>query len=287
MTSIAQADRAAQARSRPIVIFDSGVGGLPYLDTARSALSLESFVYVADRKGFPYGSKSHDEVRDIVVQLVASLVEAYAPKAIVIACNTASQAALSAVREANPGLAIVGTVPAVKPAAERSRSRVIGVMATAGAVRDPYLDELVARHASGVRVLREACQSLVSFVERRSIDASAEERREAIAPFVGPLVAAGADEIVLACTHYLHLREDIASFAGEGVEVVDSRQGVVKRLKQVLTDCGLLCAAAPRAIGSAPEFLLTGDAPPEPIYGRFAAAFGLSEPRSFSGRAEA
>jgi glutamate racemase len=282
--------RAEKNGRRPILIFDSGVGGLPYLDNARAELPGEDFIYLADRAGFPYGTKSREEVRDIVVGLVGGLVAGYDPKAIVIACNTASQAALAAARKANPGLPIVGTVPAVKPAAESTKSGVIGVMATAGAVEDPYLDELVSRHAVGVRVVREAAQSLVAFVEKRSIDASAGERRAIVEPFVRRLVDAGADEIVLACTHFLHLRNDIAAVAGDGVKVVDSRAGVVKRLRQVLTDCGLLSFgefARGEACPEHPEpsvFLLTGSSPIEPIYSRFASAFGLEEPFLFSRR---
>jgi glutamate racemase len=267
-------------KDRPIAIFDSGIGGLPYLEPARSALPNESFVYLADREGFPYGTKTRQEVRDIVLRLVARLVEAYDPKAIVIACNTASQAGLEAARKANPGLPIVGTVPAVKPAAERTRSGTIGVMATAGAVEDPYLDSLVARYAKGVAVLREGAQPLVSFVERRAATAGPEERREAVRPFVRRLVDRGADEIVLACTHFLHLHDDIASVAGAGVEVIDSRAGVAKRLRQVLAEKGLLAASggAERARKPYGVFLLSGDEPFEAEYSRLAETFGLEGP---------
>jgi glutamate racemase len=287
-----------------IAIFDSGIGGLPYLEPARAALPDESFVYLADRAGFPYGTKTREEVRDIVLGLVSRLVAAYDPKAIVIACNTASQAGLDAVRRANPGLPIIGTVPAIKPAAERTRSGTIGVMATAGAVEDPYLDALIARYAKGVTVIREAAQELVSFVERRAATAGPEERREAARPFVRRLVELGADEIVLACTHYLHLRDDIAELAGPGVEVVDSRAGVARRLKQVLTERGLLRSVAERGLLRSAErgllrsvaergllrpaaepvpaarglFLLSGDAPFEAEYGLLAEAFGLAGP---------
>jgi glutamate racemase len=256
---------------RPIAIFDSGIGGLPYLTAARACLPAESFIYIADRAGFPYGTKSREEVRGIVLRLVSRIVGAYAPKAIVIACNTASQVALEAARRAHPGLPIVGTVPAVKPAAERSRSGVIGIMATAGAVEDPYLDSLVARYAKGLSVFREGAQELVSFVERRSAVAGKEERREAVAPYVRRLVDRGADEIVLACTHFLHLREEIAELAGPTVEVVDSRAGVVKRLKQVLTE---------EAYGL---FVLTGDEAFEPEYGLLAGTFALDGPESIPG----
>jgi len=266
---------------RPIAIIDSGIGGLPYLSAARAILPRESFVYVADRAGFPYGTKGREEVRGIVLDLISRLVAAYGPTALVIACNTASQAALDAARRANPGLPIVGTVPAVKPAAERSRSGIIGVMATAGAVEDPYLDSLVARHAKGRVVIREGAQELVSLVERRAALAGPEERREAVEPFVRRLVAGGADEIVLACTHFLHLRDDIAASAGPSVEVVYSRDGVVRRLKQVLGERGLLSGGPGEPSRSL--FLLTGEGPFEPEYGLLARAFGLEGPLSLSG----
>ena len=247
---------------RPIAVFDSGIGGLPYLSAARAFLPAESFIYIADRAGFPYGTKSRETLRDIVVRLVAQIVGSYAPKAIVIACNTASQVALEAVRKANPGLAIIGTVPAVKPAAERSRSGVIGVMATVGALEDPYLDVLVARHAKGIRVIRESAQELVSFVERRSAFAGEKEKRETVAPYVRHLVDQGADEIVLACTHFLHLRDDIT---------------VVKRLRQQLAEKGLLETNMDPDVSPGP-FVLTGDEPFEAEYGLLAETFGLANP---------
>jgi len=292
---------------RPIAIFDSGIGGLPYLEPARASMPEESFVYLADRADFPYGTKTREEVRGIALRLVSKLVDAYDPKAIVIACNTASQAALDAARKAHPGLPIVGTVPAVKPAAERTRSGIIGVMATEGAARDPYLDALVARYAKGLRVFREGAQALVSFVERRAAVAGPEERREAVRPFVRSLVDRGADEIVLACTHFLHLRDEIAEVAGPGVEVVDSRIGVTRRLKQVLGERNLLRSLAEqdpsrsaqkrnllrspaelcpsrsasrpiRSAGGGGIFLLSGEPPFEEEYGLLAAAFDLEGP---------
>ncbi len=244
---------------------------------ARASLPAESFIYVADRAGFPYGTKSREKLRDIVIRLVSQIVGIYAPKAIVIACNTASQVALEDVRKANPGLAVIGTVPAVKPAAERSRSGVIGVMATAGALEDPYLDILVARHAKGIHVLRESAQELVSFVERRSAFAGEKERREIVAPYVRHLVDQGADEIVLACTHFLHLREDITAVAGPTVEVIDSRAGVVKRLRQQLSEKGLLESGMDSPVSPGP-FVLTGDEPFEAEYGLLAETFGLANP---------
>jgi glutamate racemase len=218
----------------PIAFCDSGIGGLPYLESARLELPGERFVYLADREGFPYGTKTREEVRDRVLGIVDALVEEYRPKALVIACNTASQAALGAVRADFPDLPVVGTVPAIKPAAEQTKTGTIGVMATEGAVEDPYLDELVEHHAKGVTVLREAAQELVEFVEHRSTVADSEERRKIVEPYVRRLVDGGADQIVLACTHFLYLRDDMAFCAGDRAKTVDSRLGVAKRLAEVL-----------------------------------------------------
>lgn len=266
---------------RPVAVFDSGIGGLPYLAAAREALPGERFVYLADRELFPYGTKSREAVRDRVLDLVERLVADRGPKALVIACNTASQAALEAARAAHPELPMVGTVPAIKPAAERTRTGTIGVMATAGAVEDPYLDELVRRHASGVRVLREGAQDLVDFVERRAAYADEAERRRAVEPYVRPLMDGGADQIVLACTHFLHLRDAVASCAGTRARTVDSREGVARRLAEVLAERSLL--AEGRVPSGPSAFLLTGDPPYEDRYFVLARAFGLDGPSRLGG----
>jgi len=261
--------------TRPIAFFDSGVGGLPYLEAARPLLPGERFAYLADRGGFPYGTKTREQVRSRVLEVVEAIRRRFDPKVLVIACNTASQAALEAVRKANPGLPVIGTVPAVKPAALRTRSGTIGVMATARAVEDPYLDELVARHASGVRVLREAAQDLVSFVELRYPGSTEAERLAAVEGHARRLVELGADEIVLACTHFLHVAADIARAAGPGVEVVDSRDGVARRLASILSERSL---GGPEGSPGGGLFALTGPGPFEPGYAVFAARFGLEGP---------
>jgi glutamate racemase len=279
----------------PVAFMDSGIGGLPYLETARSGLRPDTFVYLADRAGFPYGTKRREELEAIVLDRVGRLVAAWRPRALVIACNTASQVALSAVRDVHPGLPVIGTVPAIKPAAERSRSGCIGVLATAGAVDDPYLDDLVDRFAAGVRVMRRAAQDLVEFIEHRFLDSTASERRAAVLPHVAALVSGGVDQIVLACTHFLHIAPDITACATElcregdcgPVEVVDSREGVVRRLRQIL-DEGLVsgegdAAKAENEGGGRGYFLLTGPQPFEPAYGVFARRFGLSGPLPLDG----
>lgn len=271
-----------------VAVMDSGVGGLPYLESARALLPRISFAYLADREGFPYGTKSREEVEAIVKDRVTRLVAAFEPIAVVIACNTASQAGLAAVRAEHPGLPIIGTVPAVKPAAERTRSGTIGVLATAAAVQDPYLDELERSFAAGRTVVRRGAQDLVSFVERRYLEAGADETRAILRPHLEYLMSRGADEIVLACTHFLHFAREIGDFAAEiaaekGQEaprVIDSREGVARRLRDLL-DRGRFVPPSVGSEGSGLEgdgFYLTGPEPFEAVYSSFAARYGLAGP---------
>ncbi|MEN6365126.1 MAG: aspartate/glutamate racemase family protein [Rectinema sp.] len=259
----------------PILFLDSGVGGLPYLELARAQLQGRTLHYLADDAGFPYGLKSSRQVSDIVLDRVRRLRARFEPRALVIACNTASQAALADVRDANPHLEVIGTVPAVKPAAASTRTGVIGVLATARAVEDPYLDDLIARYAPGVEVIRRAAQDLVEFVEHRYLDAGPAERRAAVEGHVRALADRGADRIVLACTHFLHLEEDISACAaelyGDKIEVIDSRRGVVSRLVQVLGPNG-------RSSSREGLFLLSGEPPHNPVYARWATRYGLAGP---------
>ncbi|MBP7096276.1 MAG: glutamate racemase [Spirochaetia bacterium] len=261
----------------PVLVFDSGVGGLPYLEAIRSLLPSERLEYLADSGHFPYGLKTREEVERVVRLVVGRAIAELRPKLVVVACNTASQAALAALRADHPDLPIVGTVPAIKPAAETSRTRVIGVLATAAAVKDPYLDELVERHAAGARVVRKGAQELVAFVEKRLFDATEDERRAVCAEAVAPLVAAGADRIVLACTHFLHVAADLAEAAGKGVETVDSREGVARRVEFLLREREALAGAGEVARG---RLRVTGPEP-DATMARFAERFGLECGPSF------
>ena len=164
--------RAARFRARtawtvgPILLFDSGVGGLSVLAAVRDLLPQASLVYVADSAGFPYGTKSEAEIAARVPALLGRLAERYDPRLIVIACNTASTIALQHVRAALD-IPIVGTVPAIKPAAELSETRVIGVLGTDATVRQPYVDDLAARFASDCIVLRHGSAALVELAEAK------------------------------------------------------------------------------------------------------------------------
>ncbi len=256
----------------PIAFFDSGVGGLPYLEAAMDLLPNESYIYLADRFGFPYGLKSAAEVRALALRAISELVLRHNPKAVVIACNTATEIALDTVRKAFPLLPIVGTVPAIKPAAALSKKRRIAVVATPRAVEDPYLEQLAVQWARDCILTRIGDSSLVTFVENELMRSTVEERRAAVRPSVQKAKAEDADVIVLGCTHFLHVAGEFEAEAGEGILVVDSRDGVAAQLRRVLeTGPGL---AAPGKEEKS-LFYITGDAVPEERFCLFAQRFGL------------
>ena len=214
----------------PILFFDSGVGGLSVLAPTRALLPLAPIVYAADSAAFPYGTRSEAEIAARVPALLGRLVERYRPRLAVIACNTASTIALDHVRAALD-IPVVGTVPAIKPAAELSRSRVIGVLGTAATVRQPYVDDLAARFAADCTVIRHGSKELVELAEARLAGEAVDPA--AILAALAPMRAApggdAIDVIVLACTHFPLLGEEIAA-AWPGVTLVDGGPGIARRI---------------------------------------------------------
>lgn len=214
----------------PILFFDSGVGGLSVLAPTRALLPTAPIVYAADSAGFPYGTKTEDELAARVPALLGRLVERFRPRLAVIACNTASTIALTHVRAALE-IPVVGTVPAIKPAAELSKSRVIGVLGTNATVRQPYVDDLAARFATDCTVVRHGSAELVELAERKlaGVPVTVEEVRYAVAPLVDANGAAGMDVMVLACTHFPLLGEEIAT-AFPHIAQVDGGAGIARRI---------------------------------------------------------
>jgi len=217
--------------SAPILLFDSGVGGLSVLGELRRALPQAPVVYAADNGGLPYGTKTEAEVAARVCGLLGRMSERYRPRLICIACNTASTIALGMVRDVL-NVPIVGTVPAIKPAAEQTRSGVIGLLGTAATIRQPYVDRLAADFAANKRLLRFAAGELVGAAE-------AKLRGEAVDPAVYARAAAGLrdqpggaeiDTVVLACTHFPLVRDELAAAFGPGVTFVDSPAGIARRI---------------------------------------------------------
>lgn len=231
VASISCAVMAQMADRRPLLFFDSGVGGLSVLSAVRTLLPRAPLVYVADSAGFPYGIKSEAEISARVPALLGRLAERYDPRLIVIACNTASTIALPAVRAALD-LPIVGTVPAIKPAAERSKTRVIGVLGTDATVRQPYVDDLSDRFASDCRVLRHGSAELVQLAEHalRGVPPPPERLRAVLDGLFGQPGGDRLDVIVNACTHFPLLERELAAAAPRPVALVDGGAGIARRV---------------------------------------------------------
>ncbi len=257
--------------NRPIVFLDSGVGGLPYLESFRALDHHEALVYVADRRNFPYGPKPKELLVRLLVDLVGRLRSAFDPKLLVVACNTASVSALDELRKAFPDLPFVGTVPAVKPAVLSSRKRCIGLLATERTVADPYTENLAHQYGKDCRVLGIGAPELVEFVEHRYLAADEAERYAAVRPYVDRFRSEGADAIVLGCTHFLFLTDLFSQASAPDLRVYDSLDGVAHRIHTILSDRSLVAASSPGSL----RFFVTGQGEIPESLGAFAQRFGM------------
>lgn len=221
----------------PIGIFDSGVGGLSVLTKVRRLLPRESILYLADQRWAPYGDRTLEEVRTRAVQLSGQMLEAGA-KVVVVACNSASAAALHHLRETYRTVPFVGMEPAVKPAALHSRTGVIGVLATAATFQGELFASVVDRHANGAHVLTGAASDLAGLVEDGRHESA--EARAALAQLLRPMVAEGMDTLVIGCTHYSFLRRAIRDVVGEAVTIIDPAAAVARQVRRVLRNEDLL-----------------------------------------------
>jgi glutamate racemase len=217
--------------ARPLLIFDSGVGGLSVAGAIRAALPQAPLIYVADAAGYPYGTKPASLIEARVPALLGRVAERFDPELIVIACNTASTIALDAVRTALD-LPIVGTVPAIKPAAALSRSRTIGVLGTEATVRQPYVDRLAAEFAADCRVLRHGSAELVDLAEAHLRGERADRRTYArvLDGLLGEEGGEAIDTIVLACTHFPLVEKELAAAAPRPLAFVDGKEGIARRV---------------------------------------------------------
>ncbi|WP_380875350.1 glutamate racemase [Sphingomonas sp. DBB INV C78] len=216
---------------RPLLFFDSGVGGLSVLAPTKLLLPNAPIVYAADNGGFPYGTKTEAEIAARVPALLGRLVERYHPRLIVIACNTASTIALGAVRAALD-LPVVGTVPAIKPAALQSKTRAIGVLGTNATVRQPYVDDLSAKFASDSLVLRHGSARLVELAEAK-LRGEATDPADYAAVMAGLLDQPGGDRldtVVLACTHFPLVEEELAAASPRPLAFIHGGDGIARRI---------------------------------------------------------
>jgi glutamate racemase len=234
-------------------MIDSGVGGLSVLREVRHMLPAESVIYLADQGHLPYGTRSREELRGFVTEM-ARMLRAHGCKMLVIACNSASAAALHHVRSAFPDWPIVGMEPAVKPAAERTRTGVIGVITTKATFQGDLFASVVDRFAQRVRVETQVCPDFVTLVEAGVRDADA--ARETSARYLRPLKEAGIDQLVIGCTHFPFLQPYLSDYLGPDVQIVDPAPAVARQVGRVLAERGLLHTVE----GSAGvRYLTTGD----------------------------
>jgi glutamate racemase len=220
----------------PIALFDSGAGGLSVWREVAALLPNESTIYLADHAHVPYGLRPAAEIEALTHAAVAWLL-AQGAKLVVIACNTASAAALASLRQRWPGIPIVGMEPAVKPASERTRSGKVAVMATPGTLQAGRFSSLVERYAGGVEVYTQVCPGLVEHVEAGELDGPALE--STLHGYLDPLVAAGVDHLVLGCTHYPFLVPVIRRVVGEEITILDPAPAVARQVQRLLQtdDC--------------------------------------------------
>ena len=213
-------------------VFDSGVGGLSVLREIRHALPQQDLLYVADSAHAPYGDRSGDFIEQRAGFITDYLLQAGA-SVIVVACNTVTSVAVRMLRERCP-LPVVAMEPAIKPAALNTRSGVIAVLATSQTLASDNVSRLCAEYGegAGVKVMLQACPGLVECVERLELDSPA--TRQLLAGYIDPLLAAGADNIVLGCTHYPFLRDSIRALVGDAVQIVDPAAAVAKEVMRKL-----------------------------------------------------
>lgn len=208
---------------------DSGTGGLPYLFHLNEVTKEYSCIYAGDTKNFPYGEKTHEQIVDNVISLVKTIIEKYDPLIFVVACNTMSVNTLDVLREIFPDKKFVGTVPAIKVAGEISKKRKIGLLATTATINSQYNIDLKNHYAKDCKLVLRADPELISFIEKKSFTASQEECMKACEPAVNFFKNEDCDVIVLGCTHFLNVSEQMQEVAGNNIKVVDSKEGVVNR----------------------------------------------------------
>jgi len=231
------ADTMADQAAAPVGVFDSGVGGLSVLAEIQRLLPNESLLYVADCGHIPYGEKSPEFIRQRC-RLVAEFFREQGAKAMVLACNTATVAAVADLREQYPNWPLVGMEPAVKPAAAATRSGVVGVLATTGTLQSAKFAALLDRFASDVRVITQPCPGLVECIEAG--DLSSPTLRDLLQGYLKPLLDAGCDTLMLVRTQYPFLKPLLAQMVPPSIAIIDTGAAVARQLQRLLGERNLL-----------------------------------------------
>lgn len=262
----------SEARNRSVLFFDSGIGGLSVVKEARIILPDMRAIYVADDAAFPYGAWEEGALLERMAALFAELIERFSPGIIVIACNTASTLAIEHLRAVYPDEVFVGTVPAIKPAAERTRSGLVSVLATPGTVKRQYTRDLIAKYGSQCHVRLVGSRNLATLAEdymRTGFVDEAEVATE-IAPCFVEQDGRRTDIVVLACTHYPFLVNRMRKVAPWPVDWIDTSEAIARRTLALKQDMAFV-TAEPDGEDIA---LFTSGSPPQAI-ARLAQGFGL------------
>lgn len=248
---------AQPASHQPIGVFDSGLGGISVLREIHRQLPAESLLYVADSAHAPYGEKSPEYILERSRAISSFLLQQRA-KALVVACNTATAHAVDQLRT-ELDVPLIGIEPAVKPAVATTRSGVVGVLATAQTVGSSRFQKLIDTHAASTHVIAQACPGLVEHVEQG--DFSSDTVRQLLRHYVDPLLAQGADTLVLGCTHYPFLRDTLHELVGDDVTILETSQPVTQQLQRILRERNLLRVV--QIDGDSKLGDILGDVPPD------------------------
>ncbi len=220
-----------------IGVFDSGVGGLTVFRAIRELMPSQPVIYLADQANVPYGVRQLEEVRGFAKEITTYLISQGA-KLIVVACNTASVASLKYLRQEFPEIPFVGMEPAVKPAAERTHTGVVGVLATYATFQGEVYASVVERFAQGVTLLQDPCLGLVSLIEKG--DLSGDDTRKLLEKVLKPMLEKNIDTIVLGCTHYPFVIPLIKEIVGPSINVIDPAPAVARQVQRLLMERNLL-----------------------------------------------
>ena len=247
-------DSTGSGASPAIVgVFDSGVGGLSVLRAMRRQIPGQPAIYFGDQAHVPYGSRSLEEVRTFS-EAVTRFLLSWGVGLMVVACNTASAAALHFLRQRFPQMPFVGMEPAVKPAAETTRSGVVGVLATPATFQGSLYASVVERFAQGVTILQDTCPGLVNEIEKGNLDGP--EPRAILERALKPMLAQGIDTVVMGCTHYPFVIPLIEEITGPGVRVIDPAPAVARQAGRLLAQRGWLAEAG---VPAPARFITSGE----------------------------
>ena len=233
----ASGSKDERMKARPIGLFDSGVGGLSVLREIIHLLPYEDTAYFADSAHCPYGGRSREEV-DGFSQAITRFLIGVGAKIIVVACNTASAAALRSLRSVFPDMPFIGMVPAVKPAVALTHSKKVGVLATPATLGGDLFADVVSRFASDVEVITQICPGLVAQIEAGDLEGN--QTMALLEGYLAPLRRVGVDTLVLGCTHYPFLTPLIRRIVGDSVTIVDPSPAIARQTKRVLAQRSML-----------------------------------------------